>query len=116
MKEGGSDEEDIAIPNQDNYKGSQNEDSDDYESEDDDEEKSHRSAKNYVKPKIDLKKIHDAEILPTEMLTQMQTCDLEEFVESKAPNVEMSDANFEYFLEQAGITGYDIEMIKLKDQ
>ena len=46
----------------------------------------------------------------------MQTCDLEEFVDSKAPNVEMSDANFEYFLEQAGITGYDIEMIELKDQ
>lgn len=116
MKEGGSDEEDIAIPNQDNYKGSQNEDSDDYESEEDDEEKSHRSAKNYVKPKIDLKQIHNAERVPTEMLTQMQTGDLEEFAESNAPNVEMSDANFEYYLEQTGITGYDIEMIELKDQ
>lgn len=33
------------------------------------------------------------------MLTQMQTGDLEEFAESNAPNVEMSDANFEYYLE-----------------
>jgi hypothetical protein len=87
MKEGGSDEEDIKIPNQENYKGSQNDDEDDdYESEDE-EEKSQRSAKNYVKPKIDLKKIQDVPSVPTEFLTQMEADDEEPIFEGSTKRV-----------------------------